>query len=287
MRKRTGSVICPSCGSLVGVNDERCLTCGRRNPGMWGFTPLLRRLGNDLGFTAIVTVSCFVLYLLSLLLDPAGLGQGGLLNALSPSTRAVFVLGASGAIPVWDLGRWWTLLSAGWLHGSPLHLLFNLLWVRHLAPECAEAYGPARTVIIYTVASVAGFALSSTVGHFLPFLPSFLGGARITIGASAPIFGLLGALVWFGRRRGSSQLGTQALTYAVILGLYGFLMRGIDNWAHLGGFLGGLLAARALDPWKEERTDHMIVALLCLLAVLAALLGSAIPGVRALLASPR
>ncbi len=271
LRKRTGAVLCPSCGALVGVNDDRCLGCGRRNPGMWGLTPLLRRLGNDLGFTAIVTAGCTLLYLASLLLDPGGIGQGGLLTFLSPSTKAVFLLGASGAIPVYGMGRWWTLLSAGWLHGGPLHLIFNLLWVRQLAPEAAEAYGPARTVIIYTAATVTGFLLSSTVGYYLPFLPSFLGGARFTIGASAPIFGLLGALVWYGRKRGSSMVGRQALTYAVILGLYGFLMRGIDNWAHLGGFLGGLGMARLLDPWKEERTDHVLVALLCLLASLASI----------------
>jgi rhomboid protease GluP len=278
MRKRTGSVICPSCGSLVGINDDRCLTCGRRNPGMWGFTPALRRLGNDLGFTAIVTVSCTLLYLVSLLLDLGGIGRGGLLTVLSPSTKAVFLLGASGAIPVYDMGRWWTLFSAGWLHGGPLHLVFNLLWIRQLAPETAEAYGPARTVIIYTAATVTGFLLSSTVGHYLPFLPPFMRGARFTIGASAPIFGLLGALVWYGRRRGSSMVGRPALSYAVILGLYGFLMPGIDNWAHLGGFLGGLGAARVLDPWKEERTDHVLAALLCLLASLAAVAASLVLG---------
>jgi rhomboid protease GluP len=281
-RRRTGSVICPSCGSLVGVKDDRCLTCGRRNPGMWGLTPLLRRLGNDFGFTTIIVVSCTLLYLVSLLLDPGGIGRGSLLTFLSPSTKAVFLLGASGAIPVYDMGRWWTVLSASWLHGGPLHLLFNLLWVRQLAPETAAAYGPARTVIIYTAAGVAGFLLSSTVGYYLPFLPRFLGGARFTLGASAPIFGLLGALVWYGRRRGSSAVGGLALTFAVILGLYGFLMPGIDNWAHLGGFLGGLLAARVLDPWEEERGDHVAIALVCLLASAAAVVFSLLSGLSAM-----
>jgi rhomboid protease GluP len=282
LRKRTGSVICPSCGKLVGVNDERCLSCGRRNPGMWGLTPALRRLGSDLGFSTIVTVSCTLLYLASLVLDPGGIGRGGLLTMLSPSTKAVFLLGASGSVPVFDLGRWWTVLSAAWLHGGPLHLLFNVLWVRQLAPETAEAYGPARSVIIYTAAGVAGFLASSLVGHFLPFLPPLLRGARFTVGASAPIFGLLGALVHYGRRRGSSALGSQALSYAVILGLYGFIMPGIDNWAHLGGFLGGYAAARALDPWREERTDHVIAAVACLAAAAAAVVVSFLGGLAAL-----
>ena len=49
-RQKTGSVVCASCGSLVGVRDEKCYNCGQRNPGMWGFAPMLRSLGNDLGF---------------------------------------------------------------------------------------------------------------------------------------------------------------------------------------------------------------------------------------------
>ena len=51
------------------------------------------------------------------------------------------------------------------------------------------------------------------------------------------IFGLLGAMVHYGRRRGSSAVGRQALGYAVLLGLFGFVMPGIDNWAHLGGLV--------------------------------------------------
>ena len=53
-RQTTGSVVCSSCGSLVGVRDEKCFNCGRRSPGLWGFAPLLRSLGNDLGFVPLV-----------------------------------------------------------------------------------------------------------------------------------------------------------------------------------------------------------------------------------------
>ena len=66
-RQKTGSVVCASCGSLVGVNDEQCYTCGRRNPGLWGFAPILRRLGNDFGFVTMVVYGCTALYLLTLL----------------------------------------------------------------------------------------------------------------------------------------------------------------------------------------------------------------------------
>ncbi len=281
-RQRSGSVVCPSCGKLVGVNQEQCPYCGRRKPGMWGFTPLFRRLGQDFGFTTAVIGGCVALYAVSLLLDPSAIGAGGIFSLLSPSTRSLFVLGASGEIPVFRLGRWWTVLSAAWLHGGLLHILFNMLWVRQLAPETAEAYGPARMVIIYTLAGASGFLVSSLVGHYLFFLPSFLGGARFTIGASASIFGLLGAIVHYGRRRGSSAVGRQALGYAVILGAFGFVMPGIDNWAHVGGFLGGYGVARWLDPWRPEKVDHVIAAFACLAATFAAVLASVLTALPAL-----
>ena len=53
----------------------------------------------------------------------------------------LFRFGASGAIPVFRFDRWWTIFSAGWLHGGLLHIFFNMLWVRQLAPETAELYG--------------------------------------------------------------------------------------------------------------------------------------------------
>ncbi len=281
-RQRTGSVVCPSCSRLVGVNDERCYSCGRPNPGLWGYAGALRRLGADFGFTSIVIAASAVLYVAALLFGMAPVMRGPL-SILSPSVRSLFLLGASGSIPVFELGRWWTVLSAAWLHGGLLHILFNMLWVRQLAPATAAAFGAARTVIVYTASAVAGFLLSSLVGHFLPTLPRFIGGASFTVGASAPIFGLLGAIVLEGRRRGSSHLSSQALGYAVVLGAFGLLMPGVDNWAHLGGFAGGYLAARWLDPQRPERVEHVIAALACLAASVAAVVASvltALPSLR-------
>lgn len=263
-RQRTGSVVCPACGRLVGVNDRQCGNCGRWNPGLWGFAPLLRRLGQDLGFVQLILWGCGALYVATLFFDPQGIRSGGLLTLLAPSPQALVIFGASGAVPVFELGRWWTLLSAAWLHGGLLHIGFNLLWVRHLGPATAEAYGPGRAVIVYTLSAVGGFGASTLAGAFLPALPFFLRGAWFTVGASAPIFGLLGALVWYGRRGGSSLLGRQALGYAVALFLIGFLLPGVDNYAHLGGFVTGYLAGRWFDPLLPERLDHLLGALVCL-----------------------
>ena len=274
-RQKTGSVLCTSCGKLVGVRDPVCWNCGRRNPGLWGFGPILRGLGRDLGFTSIVITACIILYAASLALDPRGVASGGLFNLFSPSMRSLFMLGASGAAPVFGFGRWWTVLSASWLHGSLLHILFNMLWVRQLAPDVVELYGAPRAVIIYTAAGIGGFTLSSCAGLLLGGMPiPFLRGAQLTIGASASIFGLLGALVYYGRRGGSRHISGQATSMAVVLFIFGFIMPNIDNYAHLGGFLGGYGMAKWLDPLEPERTDHMIWALVCLAATAASILAS-------------
>src|SRR5690242_15280026 len=99
-RQRTGSVVCASCGSLVGVNDDRCYTCGRRNPGLWGFGPVLRRFGNDLGFVALVVYGCAALYvatLLMTLLRGRSLISGSVFSILGPSGDVLVMFGASGA----------------------------------------------------------------------------------------------------------------------------------------------------------------------------------------------
>lgn len=251
-RRTTGSVVCRSCGQLVGVKDERCFNCGAWNPGLWGFAPIFRQFGFDFGFGKIVIWGCGILYILMLVYDPANIRSGGF-SILGPSNQSVVVFGASGSLPVFEFGRWWTVLSAAWLHGGALHILFNMMWIRQLAPVTAHVYGASRLVIIYTVSSITGFTLST------------LGGIPLTLGASAPLFGLFGALVWAGKRTGSVEMGRQALIYAVIFLVFGFIMPGIDNFAHIGGFIGGFLSALVLDPLKKENFSNMVSALICLI----------------------
>ena len=101
----------------------------------------------------------------------------------------------------------------------------------------------------------------------MPNLP-FVGAGLYTLGASASIAALIGALWHYGRRGGSLMARSHASTYILYMVVIGF-MGGIDNWAHAGGFAGGYFVSRYLDPLKPERTDHMVVALLCLLISLA------------------
>ncbi len=271
-------MVCPSCGSLVGVRDDKCYTCGRANPGLWGFGPALRQLGADFGFVPVTIGLSSVLYALMLMASGSKLQPtGGGMSFLVPSADAMLLFGASGAYPVFGQGAWWTLLSASWLHGSFLHILFNMMWVRDLAPALIDLIGIPRTIIIYIVAGVCGFVLSSAMPLSPIPIPLF-GGAPLTLGASASILGLLGALLHYGRKSGSSLIHSTALNYVLILFVMGFMMPGVDNTAHLGGFLGGYAMSAVFNPLSREKGDHLILALALIGASLLAISYSVIHG---------
>ena len=276
-RQRTGSVICTSCGVLVGVDDDRCYNCNRRNPGLWGWAPALRSLGGDLGFVPFVMGACIVIYALMLVFSRGSIAMGSPFSLASPSTVAMFLFGASGSLPVFEFGRWWTVLSAGWLHAGLIHIFFNMLAVRQLAPPIADLYGPGRMVIIYVAAGVAGFLASSFAGEYLPSL-IILRGGQFTVGASASISGLIGAILAYGHRSGSGMARSYAMSNVVMLVLMGIFIPGIDNYAHAGGFAGGYYMARALDPLRPERVDHLAIAVGLLAVSLLSVVASVIHG---------
>jgi rhomboid protease GluP len=265
-RQTSGSSLCPSCGKINSVRARTCFYCGQPYPGLWGFGPLLTRLLGQLNFARVVIAVCVAAYALSLLLDVrAALRPRGLFSILAPSGAALDALGMTGAA-AWAVGRWWTLLTAIYLHGSLLHLLFNLLWVNQLAPGVEELYGRSRLILIFTAGGVLGFVVSNGVG--VPF----------TIGASGAIFGLLGAMVCYGRSRGGAfgvAILRQYGQWALVLFILGFLMAGVNNWAHAGGFAGGYLAAAALgtnERHPERGVHHLAAAAVVAVTALAFLL---------------
>src|SRR5215813_1676571 len=237
-RQRSGSSLCYACGKLNRADAAVCFYCGRRNPGLWGFGPGIGRLIGGLDFAGLVTVVSVVLYILSIALNPAEAFRArSTFDILAPSGRALNALGMAGVF-AWQQGRWWTVLTAIYLHGSLLHILFNLLWVRQLVPDVEEVYGRARTVVIFTVSGVVCFLVSDLVG------------------TSGAIFGLLSAMVWYGRRRGGffgSAVLRQYGAWAIVLFVLGLLSgTGVNNWGHAGGLLGGFLAAFVVGPIHER-----------------------------------
>ena len=129
-------------------------------------------------------------------------------------------------------GQWWLLITAGFLHGSIIHLLFNvyILWV--LGSQLENIVGKTKFIIIY-FGSLLGGSLASYL--FSPF-------GSYSIGASGAIFGLMGAMLVVGRKRNLDI--SQITTLVVINVVIGFVLSGIDWRAHLGG-----LAAGAFITW--------------------------------------
>jgi rhomboid protease GluP len=113
---------------------------------------------------------------------------------------------------------------------------------------------------------------------YFPALP-FLRGSFYTVGASASISGLIGALMYYGRTTGSGIVRTEATRIVVLLVVYGFIMPGIDNYAHAGGFIGGYLTAMLLNPMKPERGDHVLMAVICLALSLASVIASVVTAI--------
>jgi membrane associated rhomboid family serine protease len=262
-RKTSGAILCPSCGRITNADAAVCLTCGFRRPGLWGFGGALGRLVGSLDVTKTISMVCGGLYVLSLVIEPgAALQARGPLELLAPSGRALLRLGATGAF-AWEAGRWWTLITAIYLHGGLLHILVNVLWIRQLGPAVEELFGPARLATIFTLAGAAGFAYSTYAG------------VPLTIGASGSICGLLGAMVAYGRQRGGvfgAQVLRQYGIWALVLVIFGFLVPGVDNHAHAGGFVGGFLAATLLGARERRREvglDHLLALGAIMLTALA------------------
>src|SRR6185436_552791 len=138
-------------------------------------------LAKHLDFTMLTMWACGLLYLLSVGLDVRH-SDGGL--PIQPSTMSLFRLGASGTVPVFVFGHYWSVLSAGWLHAGILHIALNMMSLRTLGPLAEQLYGNMRTVILWVVAGVSGFVASSVAGMFLAGVP-VIGAGRFTVGASA------------------------------------------------------------------------------------------------------
>jgi rhomboid protease GluP len=259
------AMLCPRCRRLVGSNETSCSWCGTARPAAWWQAIAWTRgaLDGEWLVRAIITVT-IAYYLLSLFLSSGRTSSRSLLGALAPDQTGLLLLGATGTIPIDRFGHVWTLISATYLHGGILHLIFNLMALRQIAPWVNHEYGPNRMFVIYTLGGVSGFGVS------------YLAGISFTIGASAAVCGLIGALLYFGKSRGGTYgaaVYREVSGWVVGLILFGLIMPGINNWGHGGGILGGLLLGRLVGygERRPEAAGDRFLALFCAVATVAVL----------------
>jgi rhomboid protease GluP len=233
---------------------------------MWGFAPLLGKVVGpraDLPHTLLVL--CVALFGMSSVLFREGGADAGILSLLAPSGRALGALGMTGG-DAWSRGHYWTVLTYAFLHGGLLHIGFNMMWLRSLGPEVVSLLGPARFFVVWSLGG-AGAALASNL----------LFGAPPTVGASGSLFALMGVLVAFGRRRGGvlgRDLVSRVGGWALVAGAMGFLFPNVNNAAHGGGLIAGLVLGY-LMPRSEGAREKRATSLLAIALMLATLGGFA------------
>ena len=153
-------------------------------------------------------------------------------------------------------GDWYRLVTAMFLHGSLLHLVFNMLALYWLGTVVEQALGTARYLLLYFVAGLAG-----STGALLLTDP------RIdTVGASGAIYGILGALLVL-EYRATGTFAGQALGLIVINLAITFAIPNISVGGHLGGLAGGILATFALAHFRYTRPRALGPALVMLIAL--------------------
>ena len=136
--------------------------------------------------------------------------------------------------------------------------------LRQIAPLVTGEYGSRRMFSIYTLGSVIGYVVS------------YLAGVSFTIGASAAVCSLIGAMLYYGKSRGGaygSSVYREMSGWVISLFLFGLIFPGINNWGHGGGILGGIVIA-ALLGYNERRRENSFdqaLAILCGVATVAIL----------------
>jgi rhomboid protease GluP len=245
--------MCPQCRAFITNKDRVCPYCGEkvgpraidlRNSGemLMGFIPNARYV------TVMILLVDFALFAGSLL--------GG---------EGLYAAGAERGFEVFRLHQWYRLVTAGYLHGGWLHILMNAWVLFDLGAQVEEIYGPPRLIVFFFVSSALGFLASAWFGSGM--VPS--------VGSSAGIFGLIGAMIALGvRTRNSMGQSIRALYIRwAIYGLLFGLLPGIDNTAHIGGLASGFavaylagtprLAGSTESFWRAAAGVGVLVTVFC------------------------
>ena len=157
------------------------------------------------------------------------------------------------------MGEYFRLFSSIFLHGGIIHLVCNMYSLYVIGPQVESFYGKIKYLFIFLFSGIAGSILS------LAFNPNNI----VSVGASGAIFGILGAICYFGyhyRVYLGNVLKSQIIPIIVLNLMVGFMASGIDNFAHIGGLIGGVFASMAMGvPDKSSKSDRASGSILLLI----------------------
>ncbi|HLK49809.1 MAG TPA: rhomboid family intramembrane serine protease [Bryobacteraceae bacterium] len=254
--------MCPHCRAFITTKDRVCPYCnaevGARAVDYRSPSPILGGLISHAHFTTtIILVINVGIYLATVLASMRAGNSSAFLN-IDPETLLDFGGKFRGYIL---MGQQWRLVTAGFLHGGLLHIGMNMWVLWDVGAQVEEIYGTIRLLVIYFVGSVLGFVFSTLWSPYL------------SIGASAGLMGLIGAMIAVGvHHRGAmgQAIRGQYIRWTIYMLIIGILPGlHIDNAAHVGGLAGGFGVAytaglpRAQGSWVER--VWRVIAYLCIL----------------------
>jgi rhomboid protease GluP len=270
-------IICPNCKKLISADEAECPYCGIRSPGSrWKL--IVAKVNSGDIVTQIIYANV-IFYVLSIIMIPSQISlSASPFSFLSPSSNSLLLLGATGTIPIDRFDRWWSLITAAYLHGSLLHILFNMMALKQVGVLLVSEYGAGRMFVIYTLGSVAGYLLS------------YIAGVPFTIGASGAVCALIGAGLYYGKSRGGiygKRIFKDLYSWVIILALFGFMVPGINNWAHGGGIAAGIAIGYMLGykETKKETILHRSLYAICIAATLISIAWAALSSLFILMSS--
>jgi rhomboid protease GluP len=243
--------MCPHCRAFITIKDRVCPYCHEavapRQVSRDDSTTLIGGFIPHVRFnTMIILLLNFGLYIATTIFSMRTGNPEAFLNI---DLRTLVLFGAK-----WNVGlaqgEWWRLVTAGFLHGGLFHILMNSWVLFDLGAQVEEVYGASRMLVIYFLSTVVGFYASA---RWSP---------AVSVGASAALFGLIGAMIALGVRSHHPMGGAIRGMYMrwAFYGLLFGLLPGfhVDNAAHIGGLAAGfgvgyLAGTPGLrDGWTER-----------------------------------
>lgn len=229
---------CPEClrEAPVGMQCVDCVSAGARS------TPRARRrVGSS---TPVVVPTLIAVNVAVFVLTAIDAG-----SVANNSAGAVFDAAALAPIQVAG-GGWWRLVTSGFLHIGPLHLLFNMIALWFIGKDIEIVLGRLRFSVLYGVSLLGGSAAVMLFGS----------PAGAVAGASGAIFGLMGALIVLLRRL-QLPMGS-ALVIVAINVVFSLTFPGISLLGHLGGLVTGTVVAAGMvhGPARSRPAAGFVVA---------------------------
>jgi rhomboid protease GluP len=248
--------MCPSCRAFITVNDKVCPYCdvqlGRRAVELRDTGALVAGIIPQARFVTVLILTLNLGIFAASVLASMQAGNEGALMSLD--IRTLSLLGAARPDFV-AAGQWWRLITAGFLHGGLMHIGFNMWALQDVGGHAEEVYGPRRMACIYLLSTVGGFFLS------------MIWSGRVSVGASAGLFGLIGAMIAVGVGNRSIEASmirgfyVRWAVYGLLMGLLPFFQ--VDNAAHIGGLVTGFVCAYVLGlPSPQRRLMEQAVTAL-------------------------